>query len=644
MIARIFNRKYKLFVLSSIILLGTLIYSNTFYSSFHFDDLSSIVDNSAIRNIFNLQNIWNFWPTRFITYFSVALNYHFSQLNVLTYHLFNLAVHLSSGILVWWFMLLTFSTPAMKAQKITERAKLIAFFAGLVFIAHPIQTQGVTYIIQRAASLATFFYLLSLSLYVKSRLLQEQGQSPVVSRFIYYGSLIAVVMAMFTKEMTITLPFMILFYESCFLKIKRLNLRYLIPFFATLLIIPLTMFLTKSVDFIGMKRTLGVAPSISSGQYFFNQLRVMVTYLRLLFIPINQNLVYYYPITKNLFNLPILASLIFLISILTIAIRIFSKYKLISFGIFWFFLTLLPESSLIPIKDCIFEHRLYLPMVGFSFFLVSLIYYFFENKALKSMVIALLIITSSYAILTYRRNIIWRNELTLWNDIVHKSPKKVSAYNNRGTAYKDQGNIQKAFSDFNKAIELNPNLEEAYNNRGIIYLEQKNVQRAFSDYNKAIAINPNYADAYYNRGNLYYQQGKFVQAISDYNRAIEINPNYSEAYNNRAIIYKEQARLDQAFSDLTKAIEIDPNNDKAFINRGVVCRLMGKMSGAILDYTKAIQINPNLPLAYSNRGFAYYLAKEYDKAWIDVHKAQGLGYAINPEFLNTLRKASGRDK
>jgi len=157
MIARIFNRKYKLFVLSSIILLGTLIYSNTFYSSFHFDDLSSIVDNSAIRNISHLQTIWNFWPTRFITYFSVALNYHFSQLNVLTYHLFNLTVHLSLGILVWQFMLFTFSTPAMQAQKITKRAKLIAFFAGLVFIAHPIQTQGVTYIIQRAASLATFF-------------------------------------------------------------------------------------------------------------------------------------------------------------------------------------------------------------------------------------------------------------------------------------------------------------------------------------------------------------------------------------------------------------------------------------------------------------------------------------------------------
>ncbi|MDP3041487.1 MAG: tetratricopeptide repeat protein [Candidatus Omnitrophota bacterium] len=543
MIARIFNQKYKLVVLSSAFLLGIFIYSNTLYSSFHLDDIVSVVDNPAIRNILNLQAIWNFWPTRFITYFSVALNYHISQLNVFSYHFFNLVVHLSSGILVWWFMLLTFSTPAMKGQKIAEHAKLIAFFAGLIFITHPIQTQGVTYIIQRAASLATLFYLASLSLYVKSRLLQQQGESLVVSRLFYYGSLIAAVMAMFTKEMTITLPFMVLFYESCFLKTKeKLNWKYLVPFLATLLIIPLTMFLTKSVDFVGMRRVLKAPSNISSWQYLLTQLRVMVTYLRLLFIPINQNLDYYYPIAKNLIKLPILASLIFLVSILIIAMRIFSKYRLISFSIFWFFLTLLPESSVIPIYDVIFEHRLYLPMVGFSFFLASFIYYLFENKSSKSMVILLLIIISCYAILTYRRNFIWKDELTLWNDVVHKSPKKARPYFNRGNAYIDQGSIQQAISDFNKAIEINPSYVKAYNNRGNVYADQSN----------------------------------FTQAISDYTKSIELNSNLAEPYN--------------------------------------------------------------------NRGTAYYAIKEYGKAWADVYKAEGLGCVVNPEFLATLKKVSGRNK
>ncbi|MEK7308910.1 MAG: tetratricopeptide repeat protein [Nitrospirota bacterium] len=611
MITRIFNQKYRLLVLSSIFLLGTLIYSNALYSSFHLDDIPSIVDNSAIRNILNLQSIWSFWPARFITYVSVALNYHLSQLNVFSYHLFNLTVHLSSAILVWWFMLLTFSTPAMVGQKITKHAKLIAFFAGLVFLTHPIQTQAVTYIIQRAASLTALFYLACLSLYVKSRLLQQQRGNLVVSRLFYCGSLIAVVMAMFTKEMAITLPFMLLLYETCFLKTKeRLNWKYLVPFLAALSIIPLTMFLTKSVDFIGMKMVLEEPSNVSSWQYLFTQLRVMVTYLRLFFIPINQNLDYYYPIAKNLLELPILTSFIFLVSILTIAIRIFSKYKLISFSIFWFFLTLLPESSVIPIRDVIFEHRLYLPMVGFSFFLVSVIYYLFENKALKSMVVVLLIIISCHAILTYRRNLIWKNELTLWNDTVHKSPKKAKPYYNRGVAYHDQGSIQQAISDYNKAIEIDPNLARPYNNRG----------------------------------NAYYEQGNFTQAISDYTKAIKINPNYAEAYNNRGVTYAIQSNFTLALADFTMAIKINPHYVNAYCNRGIVYKKQGNFAQAISDYTKAIEINPNYTEAYNNRKIVYYAAKEYDKAWADVHKAEELGYVIESIFLTNLKKASGRDK
>ena len=641
MIARIFNQKYKLLVLSAILLLGILIYSNTLHSSFHFDDIPSIVDNSAIRNILNLQAIWNFWPTRFITYFSVALDYHLSQLNVFSYHLFNLAVHLSSGILVWWLMLLTFSTPAMKGQKITKHAKLIAFFAGLVFITHPIQTQGVTYIIQRAASLAALFYLASLSLYVKSRLLQQRGESLSVSRFFYCGSLMAVVMAMFTKEMAITLPLMVLLYEVCFLKAKqRLNWKYLVPFFATLLVIPLTIFLTKSFDFIGMRRPLEDPTPISSWQYLLTQLRVMVTYLRLLFIPVNQNLDYYYPFAKNLLELPILASLILLVSILTIAIRIFSKYRLIAFGIFWFFLTLLPESSVIPIKDVIYEHRLYLPMAGFSFFIVSSIYYLFENKVLKSMIIVLLIITSCYAMLTYRRNSIWKDEFTLWNDVVYKSPKNAGPYLSRGNAYKEQGNIQQAISDFNKAIEIDPNYVDAYNNRGNVYCQQGNFTQAISDFNKAIEINPNFGEAYNNRGNVYYQQGNFTQAISDLSRAIGINPNFGETYNKRGNAYYQQGNFTQAISDLSRAIGINPNFKEAYNNRGNAHKEQGKFTQAIADFNKAIEINPNYAGAYNNRGVVYYLEREYDKAWADVRKAEGLGYTVNPEFFNALKKAS----
>ena len=622
MITRVFNQKCKLLVLGSTLFLGVIIYSNTFYSSFHLDDACSIVDNLFIRNIFNPRDIWNFWPTRFVTYLSIALNYHLSGLNVLSYHIFNLIIHLSSAILVWWFILLTFSTPRMIGKRITKDAKLVAFFVTFVFTAHPIQTQGVTYIIQRAVSLTTLFYILSLCLYVKSRLLQEQGKSLATSRIFYCGSLISVVMAMFSKEMAITLPFMILLYEATFLRRKEgINWRYLIPFLATLSIIPLIMFLTKSVDFMAMRRAIEEPANMSSWQYLLTQFRVMVTYLRLLFVPINQNFDYYYPVAKSLFELSTLASFILLFSVLTIAVKVFSEYRIISFGIFWVFLTLLPESSVIPIKDVIFEHRLYLPMVGFSLFAVSFIYYFFEHKSRRLMIAILLVIISCYSVLTYIRNFIWQDELTLWSDVMRKSPNKARPYNNRGVAYDKLGNFIQAVSDYNEAIARDPNSANAYNNRGVTCGKQGNSVQAISDYSKAIAINPNYANAYNNRGVTHYNQGNFIQSISDHTKAIKIDPNHFEAYNNRGVTYGRQNNLIQAVSDYTKAIRINPIYANSYYNRGLIYYQQGDFIKAVSDYDKAIRINPNYANAYTNRGSIYYQQGKLLEAISDYNKA-----------------------
>ena len=685
MIAKIFDQKYRLLAIGTLLLLGALIYSNTFFSSFHFDDTPSIVENPAIRNILNLPAIWNSWPTRFVTYLSLALNYRLGQLNVFSYHLFNFLVHICTAIMVWWFALLTFSTPAMRGKKIAKHAGLIAFFIGLVFMTHPIQTQAVTYIVQRAASLATLFYLACLCLYIKSRLLQQQGENIISSRISYCCSLIVAIMAMFTKEITVTLPLMVLFYEYFFLRIeKKFDWKHPFPFFATMLVVPLTMFFTSSVDFMGMRRSLEPASGISPWQYLITQFRVMVTYIRLLFIPVNQNLDYDYCISKSLLELPVLSSLVILASISTLAFKASSKYKLISFGIFWFFLTLLPESSVIPIKDVIYEHRLYLPMVGFSFFLVSGIYHIFENKNLKLAVIVLLVITSCYAILSYKRNFVWENELTLWDDAAHKSPQKARPYNNRGNAYAQGGNLPQAISDYTmaigidrnyadayynrgnaydnqsnftqaisdytKAIEINPRYAKAYNNRGVTYGHEDNLPQAISDYTRAIGIDHNYADAYYNRGNAYDDQGSFAQAILNFTRAIEINPKYADAYYNRGSVYSSQRKFPQAILDYTRAIEIDPNRANAYNNRGVAYRQEGNLPQAISDCTRAIEINPGLSEAYNNRGVAYGQQGNLSQAISDFTRAIKITPKNTEAYCNRvlayeeLKKASGRDK
>jgi protein O-mannosyl-transferase len=809
----IFTKPLSIFLITC---LGIIVYSNTLHCSFEFDDFVYIINNFNIRNLHNFLNIWEFYPCRFVTFLSFAFNYHFNGLNVFGYHLFNLSVHLISAILVWWFTLLTLSTPAMKEQKIAHHADSIALFIGLIFVSHPIQIEAVTYISQRTASLATLFYIASLCFYVKSRLPEPTKPIAGLNKFYYFCSLLTAIVAMFTKEITVTLPLIILLYEFSFLKVKKsLNWKYLPPFLITLFIIPLTILFTKSKSFQEIQVIAGGPTGISPIHYFLTQFRVIVTYIRLVFLPLNQNLDYDYPIFKSIFEWPVLISGLFLITILFGAKHLFSKYRLVSFSIFWFFLTLLPESSFLPAKDIIFEHRLYLPLVGYSMFLVSGIYYFFEKDNIKTIVKILAVVVIFYSFLTYQRNKVWENGFTLWDDAVQKSPHKARPYNGRGLAYYDQGKFTQAISDFDKEIALDPNFAEAYGNRGDvysdqgeytqaisdftkaieinpqfagvynnragIYLKQNNINQAISDINKAIELYPKFAVAYNNLGNIHSTQGHFSQAISDFNKAIEIDPNYIEAYNNRervyylqnnfaktsfrfkntikinhnnanfynerglsfakqgmftqalsdynkaiesnsnfaeaynnrgnaynqqgdfskaildfnrvieispqlkggallgrGVAYAQQGNFTQAIADCSKAIEINPKFIEAYNNRGLIYYNHGDYIQALLDYNKVIEMNPNIAEAYNNRGNVYnsqsnlnqaildfnkaieinpnyadayynrernyYLLKEYDKAWADVHTAEGLGISVDTEFVNELKKASGKDE
>jgi tetratricopeptide (TPR) repeat protein len=159
------------------------------------------------------------------------------------------------------------------------------------------------------------------------------------------------------------------------------------------------------------------------------------------------------------------------------------------------------------------------------------------------------------------------------------------------------------------------------------------------------------ADEYFKSGFAAYSQGNLTAAVSDFSKAIEKNPDFAEAYNNRGLVYAKQRDFIQAIADYTKAIALNPSFSAAYNNRGLAYHNRGTVYGnqenfnqAVSDYNQAVKIDPNYAQAYYNRGFTYFMTKDYDKAWSDVHQAEGLGMAINPEFITSLKDASGRDK
>ena len=663
----------KTYTLLIIVLISIIIYSNSFDCSFHFDDSIDIVNNPTIREITNVKAWWNYSVTRPVSMFTFALNYHFHEDSVFGYHLVNLIIHIINACLVWWLIILTLSSPAFKNDSIVKHKLILAFFGAVIFASHPVQTQAVTYIVQRMTSLATMFYLLSLTLYIKARI------RPNKKSIMFITSACSAVLAMLTKQIAFTLPFIIILYEFIFFKPENKKINFkdkrviitLVILLLLIIIIPAMMSFNFSLIFREITSQQGNIFTLTGTNYLLTQFRVITTYIRLLFLPINQNLDYDYPISTTLFSVNTFLSFLFLLIIIAIAFLLFKKYKIIAFGIFWFFITLSVESSIIPIPNVIFEHRIYLPSVGFIFFLISAIYYLLWHVNYKIVISIFILITSINSILTYKRNEIWKNEYTLWTDVISKSPNKARPWNNRGFFLGTKGKYDQALDDFNKAISINPRYIKALTNRGALYMAQQKYSKAFVDMNKAIEIapynlavtylnrgmlymiqknfeksimdlqiaielDPLYAKAYYSLGNTYSFQKLNEKAIMNYSKAININKRYAQAYNNRGVVYLNIKNYKNSVLDFTHAIKLQSNYADAYYNRGKLYFDINKFKKAILDFSNTIKINENHKKAFYNRGLCFYVLKKYNLALKDFLRAKSLGFKIPEKILEEV--------
>lgn len=380
------DRRFHLFASLLIAVSALLVYSNTFHASFHFDDTPQIVENYQIRSLGNWFNIVK--GQRGVAMLTFAANYAIGGLNVVGYHVVNLAIHMANGILVYFLIFATLNN----IEALRSKAKRIAIYTALLFTVHPIQTQAVTYIIQRMESLASMFMLIGLLLFMKG----AEASKPAARVALYAGVVVSYLLGFYSKEIAITLPAIILLYDYCFISeghIKKLAAR--LPFYLALAAM---LVILAAPTFSGLQETPGVSAgsgasagfgvqSITPKEYLFTQFNVLIYYIALLFVPINQNLDYDFPISKSLFEVPLvkegtvlnypippaIASLVILLAIIGFAFYLFTHHasritrhgRLIAFFILWFFIILSPTSSFIPIIDVIFEHRLYFASVGF---------------------------------------------------------------------------------------------------------------------------------------------------------------------------------------------------------------------------------------------------------------------------------------
>jgi len=641
-------RTAQIFFLLLIAVVGLIAYSNTFNFQFVYDDLNNITDNPLIRQLDNFifpAGGYKGYLPRAVGFFTFALNYHFGGLNVTGYHVVNLIIHITNAILVYFLVVLTFNTPYFSGQRSAlsdnppssplklrgDRGELlsphfIALFSALLFVSHPLQTQAVTYIVQRLTSLATMFYLLSIVMYIKARLMTQKSignglwvigheeNAPVPFTYhllpiTYFSlSLLFAVLAMLTKEISFTLPLVIILYEFTFFRstLKK-KLFFVLPLLLTLTIIPLSIMGTDKPlgeilsDLSGKFR---VQTELSRWDYLFTQFRVIVTYIRLLFFPVNQNLDYDYPVYHSFFEPPVYLSFLLFLSIVGIAVYLLYKtrmmsnersavrnnppsayplplnpyFRLVAFGIFWFFITLSVTSSVIPIVDVIVEHRVYLPSAG-AFISISAIGFILTErlsvrlpKINKTAIPLFALIICVLSIVTHERNFVWKDELSLWQDVVEKAPRNARGHFNLGVAYNSLGMHDKAIDHLLTALSLNPDDPEIHYNLGLAYSDEGMTAQSIEQLKSALRLKPDFYEAHYDIAVDYMSLNLTDKAVEHLTMALKLQPNDPAAHNNLGIAYASKGEIEKAIEHFRAAIKLKPDFHEAYNNLELAVR------------------------------------------------------------------------
>jgi protein O-mannosyl-transferase len=642
---KLLNNYLQYLILSGIMVLTIIIYSGTFKNEFTWDDEGQVEKNIDIKNL-NAENVLKIFSSNYIGMYqpfptlTFAVEYKFFGLNPGAYHITNLIFHLLNIILVYLLFL-----------KLTKRYD-ISYLAAILFAIHPMNSESVSWVSCRSNLIYSLFYLGSLIFYLRyiqnkyqdtSIKTEENLKYEVITKMSeenkylafsfnknYLFSLLLFILSLLSKPMAVTLPVILILsdYYINSSKFKVQSLKYWldkIPFFILALGFGIIALISEKITNSNTNSLI----HYSLFNRFFILIYSLSFYIVNLVAPLKLSAIHPSPeIEQGFLPLKYYLSPLLIILITFIIFVTKKTRKEMIFGTLFFLITI--SVTLIAGKvrySEVAERYTYISYLGLFFILAQSVNLFkFVNlwlKIIKYFIIILILIL--FSILTYNRNKVWQNNISLFDDVIEKYPRAVIALNNRGLAKYHLKDYYGAIQDNDKALEINPKEASVYVERGNSKKALGDYKGAIQDYNKAIEINPRYGKAYYNRGYLKASSGDMQGAINDFNRAIEINPKDEDAYNNRGNAIASLGDMRRAINDFNRAIEISSQNAEPYNNRGNAKYFLRDVKGAIEDYNKVIELNPQYGDAYNNRGMAKFQSGDKVGACSDWRKAVEFG-------------------
>jgi len=550
-----------------IALAAALVYSNSFSGAFVFDDDGSITENPSIRSLWPIWSVFappNHGETvtgRPLLNFTLAINYAISGTKTWSYHVGNLMIHIVAALLLFGVVRRTLLLPSMR-RRWRQAALPLAFATALLWAVHPLQTESVTYIVQRAESLMAMFYLATLYCVIRgARSLRPQSTAW------YVAAALVCLAGMASKEVMASAPLIVFFYDRAFLAgsfREAWRRRYVLY-----LVFACTWLLLGWLVLSGAA-AVGIGIGMTWHAYLCTQFGAIVHYLRLCVWP--HPLLFHYGIVvaKDAWGIVPYATVIVTLGIAT-ACALWRWPKAGFLGI-CFFAILAPSSSVVPacVVQTIAEHRMYLPS---TVVLATMVLgaYALGRRAVRRGAIsfrtaqvagvsAVAAISVVFGILTFQRNFDYQSVLSIWEDTVAKAPDNAQAYVNYGLALAERGRLDDACDCFRTSIRLMPRWERAYNDLGNVLFRQGRVDEAVAEYEQALKVKPNYASALNNLGNVSLQRHKVDEAAAFYRRALDIKPDHADALNNLGIICASRGQLDEAVAHFQMAVQAKPHD------------------------------------------------------------------------------------
>lgn len=575
---------------------------------FVFDDLASLKDNDGVTK-FSPFALGSWWEAAFggparlrpLSNLSFALQWWLFEDSVGPYHIVSNVLHAGFAVALFWMLLevLQLHRPRWNDEPVSEKTLwILALEGALLWALHPVQTQAVTYIVQRMTVLGGGFYIVALACYFRAR---RTGDP----RF-YWGALGSFLVALGGKEIAATAPVLIMAYEFFVGPEEAPALRRRRYGLLALACIP-PIALAGAYGAISDKHfALGQLPGrdFTMLDRIISAPRAYLRFLAMLVVPVGITLDYELNVSQSLTDpwTTIPAALIVL-AILAAALRGRKRYPFLALCVLCFFAHLGPESTFLNL-EFFYVHRLYLP----SIFLLPLVPVGLnklsaEGKipagAARAAMAAILVV---FAAMTARQNRHWQSVVRLYEHNVAVQPGNSRLRSNLSLALLEQGRKDDALRHARLATEYDPESSAALTNRGLVLHLLGRVREAETYYRKALEYNPYESNALNNLGRIAEDRGEIDQAIEYYEKALEETADRVSTLNNLGLLYQNQKDFDRAAEYYRQALEEDPKSATVLSNLGLLNYGQGNREKARELYERALRLNPKFGNAHYNYG------------------------------------------